>query len=45
VARLSGNDFLLLVPKLDDPKDVDRVASRVVETLAATTRWTAWRSR
>ena len=34
VARLSGNDFLLLVPKLDDPKDVDRVASRVVETLA-----------
>ncbi len=34
VARLSGNDFLLLVPKLEDPKDMDGVARRVVETLA-----------
>jgi diguanylate cyclase (GGDEF)-like protein len=34
VARLSGDDFLLLIPKLGDAKDVDRVASRVVESLA-----------
>ncbi|MBL8312451.1 MAG: bifunctional diguanylate cyclase/phosphodiesterase [Rubrivivax sp.] len=33
VARLSGNDFLLLVPRLDAPGDVDRVAGRVVESL------------
>ncbi len=34
VARLSGNDFLLLMPKLGDSHDVDRLAGRVVESLA-----------
>ncbi len=34
VARLSGNDFLLLVPRLEVGKDVGELASRVVTALA-----------